>query len=59
MTREQFEAFVRETIAVANISQDIRPAIQKIADRWEEDTDASFQRGVEQAQESWDPNYME
>jgi nuclear transport factor 2 (NTF2) superfamily protein len=64
MTREEIVAFVREAVESEwrmnrNTRRDREEVIEMIADKWEEETDAAYTRGVHVGQETWDPNFME
>lgn len=56
MTREEREQFVREAIDVVRQRWTARSAedvVRVIVDKWEEDVDAAFQRGIYAEQERY------
>lgn len=58
MTKEEMEKFVTETITMASgrriwpLSAVERTMVRHIVDRWKDDVDEAFQRGVHAGQES-------
>ena len=49
MTREERERFIRNTIAEFGFDKD---GVRRIVDKWEDDSDEAFQRGVYAGQET-------
>ena len=49
VTREERERFIRNTIAEFGFDKD---GVRRIVDKWEDDSDEAFQRGVYAGQET-------
>lgn len=56
MTQEEIRKFIYEAIGTSDTEKE---TIQRITDRWQDEVDAAFQRGVHAGQKTFDPNFLE
>jgi len=57
MTKEEMIEWIDTVIAYETSTS--RAAAEKIAEKWEDEIDEAFQRGVHAGQETFDPNFRE